>query len=85
MKIPKGPTPSLLSMATGTPSVHVCGKASKCTRCQKEISKGQECAKIPKSVSGFTTKPIYCVDCTNKIIAKTRADIDEVEKKFSDQ
>ncbi|WP_417812199.1 hypothetical protein [Thalassospira alkalitolerans] len=79
MAKPKGKTPSLLSMSTGTPSSHVCGKTTPCGRCNKDISTGKECFKIPKQKSGFTSNPLFCVDCTRLIIEKTKSDITAIE------
>jgi hypothetical protein len=75
----KGKTPSLLSMSTGTPSVHTCGRASSCDRCDDLMAKGVVCFQIPKLKSGFTSRPIFCVGCTAEIVAKTKSDLLEIE------
>lgn len=77
---PKGNTPSLLTMATGTPAAHTCGRATSCDRCDGRIAKGAACFQIPKMKSGFTVRPIFCVGCTSDIVAKTKADIELVEE-----
>jgi hypothetical protein len=77
---PKGKTPSLLSMATGTPEPHICGKGTPCDRCGETVSKGTNCFRIPKMKSGFTSKPIFCVNCTVAIVAQTKTDLGLVEQ-----
>ena len=77
---PKGKTPSLLTMSTGTPIAHLCGQLTPCNRCGSELKKGTPCFQIPKTKSGFTAKPIFCIDCTSEIINKTKADILTIEK-----
>ena len=80
MPKPKGKTPSLLAISTGAPEPHTCGKATPCERCEKIVVKGQRCFKIPKVKSGFTSHPIFCVDCTIAIIEQTKNDLLAVEK-----
>jgi hypothetical protein len=79
MAKPKGKTPSLLSMSTGKPETHVCGKLTPCSRCDEEVVKGGACFKIPKMKSGFTSHPIFCIGCTSDIIVQTNADIALIE------
>ena len=79
MPKPKGKTPSLLSMSTGTPIAHTCGKATNCDRCAERISTGAACFQIPKQKSGFTTKPIFCIACTKEIVEKTKSDLAAIE------
>lgn len=79
MAKPKGKTPSLLSIATGTPEAHMCGKATLCDRCEEIVVKGQRCFKIPKLRSGFTAHPIFCVACTVSIVERTRIELLAVE------
>jgi hypothetical protein len=76
----KGKTPSLLSISTGTPEPHACGKATPCGRCDEIVVKGQRCFKIPKVKSGFTGHPIFCVACTTAIIEQTKIELLVVEK-----
>jgi len=80
---PKGKTPSLLSMSTGKPTIYVCKKKTKCTRCKEEVTMGDKCFRIPKSTSGFTSKKIFCVDCTDSIIGQTKIDISQIESEIS--
>ena len=77
---PKGKIPSLLSMSTGAPITHVCGKATPCERCNGKIVKGDQCFRIPKQKSGFTSKPLFCIDCTKMIVEKTKSDILIIEQ-----
>ncbi len=79
MSKPKGKTPSLLSMATGAPVVHTCGKATKCDRCSALVATGQPCFQIPKLKNGFTTRPIFCVACTAAIVEQTKVELAAVE------
>jgi len=80
MAKPKGKTPSLLAISTGTPEPHTCGKATRCERCEEIVVKGQRCFKIPKVKSGFTGHPIFCVACTMAIIEQTKIELLVVEK-----
>lgn len=77
---PKGKTPSLLSVTTGTPIVHTCGKATLCGRCDEDVLKGTVCFQIPKMKSGFISKPIFCVSCTSDIVSQTKADLASLEE-----
>lgn len=76
---PKGKTPSLLSMSTGTPTVHTCGKATACDRCDNNVAMGHICFRIPKQKGGFTARPIFCVVCTAAIVDKTKTDLLSIE------
>lgn len=80
MAKPKGKTPSLLAISTGTPAPHTCGKATPCDRCEEIVVKGQRCFKIPKVNSGFTRNPIFCVACMIAIIEQTKIELLVVEK-----
>jgi hypothetical protein len=80
MAKPKGKTPSLLAISTGTPEQHTCGKATPCTRCEEIVVKGHRCFKIPKTKSGFTRHPIFCVACTLAILEQTKIELLVVEK-----
>ena len=75
MAKPKGKIPSLLSMSTGIPTVHTCGKASPCDRCDETMLKGQSCFRIPKMKGGFTGQPLFCISCTKEIIQQTKAEL----------
>ena len=79
MARPKGKTPSLLAISTGTPEQHTSGKATPCTRCEEIVVKGHRCFKIPKIKSGFTRHPIFCVACTIAIIEQTKIELLVVE------
>jgi hypothetical protein len=76
---PKGKTPSLLSISTGKPTVHTCGKLTPCDRCGEKVAKGHICFQIPKMKSGFTNRSIFCVGCTSAILVQTKADIESLE------
>ncbi len=76
---PKGKIPSLLSMSTGAPTVHTCGKATTCDRCDGKVATGHICFKIPKQKAGFTTQPIFCVGCTAEIVGKTKVELLAIE------
>jgi hypothetical protein len=77
---PKGKTPSLLSISTGAPTVHTCGKATPCDRCGETVVKGQRCFQIPKVKSGFTGHPIFCVECTVAIVEQTKIELSVVDQ-----
>lgn len=83
MAKPKGKTPSLLSMTTGAPVLHTCGKATKCARCSNSVATGQTCFQIPRLKSGFTTRAIFCVDCTAAIVEQTKLDLASVEAQMA--
>jgi hypothetical protein len=76
---PKGKTPSLISMSTGKPAVHTCGRATECDRCSHGVATGATCFHIPKMKNGFTSKPIFCLTCTADIIAQTKIDLQALE------
>ena len=76
---PKGKIPSLLTMSTGIPTVHTCGKATTCDRCDGKVATGNVCFQIPKQKGGFTARPIFCVSCTADIVDKTKMDLLAVE------
>jgi hypothetical protein len=76
---PKGKTPSLLAVSTGTPEPHTCGKATPCERCEESVPKGHPCFKIPKMKSGFVNHPIFCVVCTIAIVEQTKTELLVVE------
>lgn len=76
---PKGRTPSLLSMATGTPEAHISGKSTPCYRCGDTVAKGAVCFRIPRRETGFTNRPIFCIGCTADIVAQTKADLGLLE------
>ena len=80
MSEPKGKTPSLLSMSTGKPTLHVCERSTKCSRCKKAVGQHENCFQIPKQKSGFTHKTIHCVSCMAKIVGQTRKDLEKVEE-----
>ena len=79
MAKPKGKTPSLLAISTGTPEPHTCGKATPCDRCDGTVAKGESCFKIPKMKSGFVNHPIFCVVCTIAIVEQTKVELLVVE------
>jgi hypothetical protein len=80
MAKPKGKTPSLLAISTGTPESHTCGKATPCERCEEIVVKGQRCFRLPRVKSGFTGHPIFCMACTIAIIEQTKTELLAVEK-----
>ncbi|WP_416876906.1 hypothetical protein [Litorimonas sp.] len=83
MAKPKGKTPSFMSMSTGKPSRHICGKTTACTRCKEPIPKGGHCFKIPKLRNGFTAKPVHCDKCVALIVEQTKSDLATVENQLN--
>lgn len=79
MAKPKGKTPSLLSVGTGPPAVHTCGRATPCDRCEGVVRKDVTCFRIPKAAGGFTNHPIFCAVCVAKIIEQTKLELTIVE------
>lgn len=79
MAKPKGKTPSLLAVSTGSPVPHTCGKATPCDRCRETVVKGESCFQIPKMKSGFTNRPIFCIVCTAEIIEQTKIELSVLE------
>lgn len=75
----RGETPSLLAMNTGTPEPHTCGRATPCDRCDEPVGTSQRCFRIPKFSSGYTHRPIFCVECTIAIIEQTKIELLAVE------
>lgn len=79
MAKPRGKTPSLLAVSTGTPEAHTCGRATPCERCEESVATHARCFRIPKMGSGYTHRPIFCVDCTIAIIEQTKIELSAVE------
>ncbi len=77
---PKGKTPSLLTITTGKPTVHKCGRATPCDRCGESVVTGATCFQIPKMANGFTKRPIFCIACTSDIVAQTKTDVAAIEE-----
>ena len=82
MTKPKGKSPSLLSMSTGVPEVHKCGRQTQCDRCDQPVLTGQTCFRIPKLKNGFTIRPIFCTECTASIIEQTKGELSALEQEF---
>jgi hypothetical protein len=80
MTKPKGKTPSLLSISTGLPTIHTCGRATHCDRCKTSVETGHTCFQIPKMESGFTNHPIFCIQCMANIVEQTKADLSALEE-----
>jgi len=80
---PKGKTPSLLSMSTGKPTVYTCKQKTKCSRCKNEITMGQDCFKIPKMSAGFSSKKMFCIECTDLIVQQTKTEISKLAIEIS--
>lgn len=76
----KGKTPSLLAMSTGTPEPHTCGRATPCERCEESVGTNHRCFRIPKMSSGYTHRPIFCVECMIAIIEQTKIELSAVEE-----
>jgi hypothetical protein len=79
MAKPRGKTPTLLSQSTGKPSVYLCKRKTKCSRCKEIINSGDDCFRIPKQVSGFTNKKTCCIVCFRLIINQTKDDLVDIE------
>lgn len=44
---------------------------------------GQKCFQIPKMLAGFTSKKLFCVECTDLIVKQTKAEIHKLENEIS--
>lgn len=79
---PKGKTPSLLAVSTGTPVPHTCGRATPCDRCGDAVLKGESCFRLPKMKSGFINHPIFCTACIAAIVEQTKIELSALESHF---
>lgn len=77
--MPRGKTPSLLSVSNGHISFLVAGRASKCGRCKASISGGTRIAQMKTVKSGFTVQKRLCLTCAKGIVDKTQADLDAIK------
>lgn len=66
-------------MNTGTPEPHTCGRSTPCDRCEGPVGTNHRCFRIPKFSSGYTHRPIFCVECTIAIIEQTKLELTAVE------
>ena len=78
--MPRGKTPSLLSMRLGKPVRAEAKRRCSCNRCGSEIESGDSCFDIPTKRSGFTGSTRYCSSCTTKIIEQTEKELLEVKE-----
>jgi len=74
----RGKTPSFITSMSGKPKNTVAKRKRTCKRCKKEIQAGVKCIEVPQP--GTLGARIYCQECTLKMIAKSREDLDQIEQ-----
>jgi hypothetical protein len=77
----KGKCPSLITGNHGKPVFENAGAKRTCKRCNKEIFKGECCAKIP--IPGSMGSRTYCCSCLSEIIEQSRKDLDKLENEIT--
>lgn len=77
--MPKGKTPSLIGLSNGRPKRDIVKRASKCSRCDEDLSMGETCYQIPKAGNGFNSARRYCMNCYCKILEQTQKDLEELK------
>ena len=81
--MPKGKTPSMLSMGNGPISFGAAKGTSKCSRCSCRLVKGAKCGELALLKTGFKASRRLCLDCAKSIIEATQVDLDRLKQTFS--
>jgi late competence protein required for DNA uptake (superfamily II DNA/RNA helicase) len=74
----KGKTPSLITSMSGNPKIVVAKKKRTCKRCDQDIVNGAKCVEVPQP--GTMGSKTYCCDCAQKMVEKSREDLDRFEE-----
>jgi len=61
------------------PVVAIAGKQCPCRGCGSAISKGEKCFDIPNPRKAFSNSKRFCAGCFKKVLAKTTANIADME------
>lgn len=77
--MPKGKTPSLIGSSLGRPAKVKCGRAGPCSRCEGEISKGDDCYDVPQPLKPHSATRRFCGMCMQKVLEQSKADFQELE------
>lgn len=80
--MPKGKTPSLLSMSLGRPKKIEVLRESHCKRCKLAISKIQECFVIPTHKNGRSVEKRYCRECMQGIMSQTYKELSSINEEL---
>lgn len=72
----KGKTPTLISGASGKPTLETGRNKRDCTRCGDDIEGGESFFAIPKLGSGFSNKKPFCTSCFIEILDQSQKDLD---------
>jgi len=75
----KDSIPSLINGSAGVPKAAVAGKVCSCRGCKSAITKGDKCFDIPNPRKAFSNSRRFCVACFKLVLAKTKADLSELE------
>jgi hypothetical protein len=82
--MPKGKTPSLLSMGMGHPYQSVTQRESHCKRCNFELQKNTECFEIPTNKNGHSVSRRYCRACMKSILEQTEKDFQAIKNQLGE-
>ena len=77
--MPGNKIPSLINGSAGKPKKTVALRKTSCRGCGQNILKDEQCFDIPNPRSSFASSKRFCKHCFQKIVAKTRQDIINLE------
>lgn len=78
--MPRGKTPSLIGSSLGRPDIAQAGRRCKCSRCDSEIVKGDECFDVPQPTKPHSSTRRFCRMCFANVIEQSRKDLEELAK-----
>lgn len=73
--MPKGKTPSLIGSSLGRPADVVAGKLCSCSRCKRNIVKGEKCFDVPQPQAKFSSSRRFCRACFADVLGQTKSDL----------
>jgi hypothetical protein len=75
----KAQIPSLINGSAGKPKMIQVKQKCPCRGCGKEMIKGEFCFSIPNPRASFSNARRFCESCFRDVLAKTKADVAELE------
>jgi len=78
----KNSIPSLINGSTGVPTAALAGKECPCRGCNGSIAKGDKCFDVPNPRTAFGNSRRFCLTCFTAVLAKTKADLSELEQQL---
>ena len=76
--MPKGKTPSLIGSSLGRPKKVTCGRRTPCSRCHKDITKGEVCYDVPQVKKPHESTRRFCGECFDDVLEQSRRDLDNL-------